>query len=219
MTTNKIVTTEDGSHSLFNTTISEHYHSVHGAMQESEHIFIGTGLKSIAKKEIHILEIGFGTGLNALLTYNEAKKSMLKIHYTALEKYPITDSIFSELNYPEILNIDNQKFLMMHRCEWSQNTEIDRNFILKKVLCDIRDAIYTNKFDLVYFDLFSPGKQAELWTDKVIRNIAESVENEGIFVTYSANGNLKRILESSGFKVSHLPGPPGKRVFTKAVKI
>lgn len=219
MDTNEIIITEDESHTLYNSAICEHYHSVHGAIQESSHIYIDAGLKSITKKEIHILEIGFGTGLNALLTMIEAEKSGLKIHYTAIEKFPLQDHIINKLNYCELLKTDKQKFLMMHHCEWDKDIEIESYFTVKKIFIDFKEAFFRKNFDLVYFDLFSPSKQADLWTVFLLRNLTKYVNPSGVFVTYSANGDLKRTLETEKFRVFHLPGPPGKRVFTKAIKL
>lgn len=220
MTVNKnnLIVTADGSHSLYNSLIDEHYHSIHGSIQESKHIFIDAGLKSIEKKEINILEIGFGTGLNALLTYIEAKKSDLYINYSAIEKFPIPENIFKKLNFAELSDTGFNEFLMMHNCIWNNEVKIDGNFTFEKILCDVRDATFQKCFDLVYFDLFSQKKQPELWTNQVIENILQTIKPNGVFVTYSANGMLKRILETAGFQVFHLSGPPGKRVFTKAVK-
>lgn len=216
----ELITTEDNSKSLRNIELDETYHSSHGAIQESVHIFIEAGLKQISKPVINILEIGFGTGLNAILSLNEAIEKNYKINFTTIEKYPITKETASLLNYPELINPKIQEeFQKLHSCGWDNKENIHNQFSITKNLANITDFNYGNNiFDIVFFDAFSPKKQPELWSSEVFKRIFDAMKPDGILTTYCCQGQVKRNLLSVGFKIKKLPGPPGKREFLKATK-
>jgi tRNA U34 5-methylaminomethyl-2-thiouridine-forming methyltransferase MnmC len=215
-----IIVTQDGSHTVYNPIIGSHYHSTHGAIQESLHVFIEAGLKQIPFKEISILEIGFGTGLNALLTFMEAQSSGKSINYCAVEAYPLEPAIVKELNYLKQLG---QEFLRaffekMHVAKPGQWENISSHFKLKILNEKLQDIEFNEKFHLVYFDAFGPGVQPELWTAEVFQNIYNAMEPNGILTTYCAKGEVKRMLKKTGFTIESLPGPPGKREMVRAIK-
>lgn len=210
--------TTDGSHTLYVAAIDETYHSTHGAIQESMHIFIDAALKICTKKTIHILEIGFGTGLNALLTAIEAEKSDTNIHYTTLEKFPIPIETALQLNYSSILS-KKTIFVKLQNSDWEKKIEINSHFYIQKMKCDFTETTFNNKFDIVYFDAFSPDKQPEMWTEQQFRKIFDACNSDAILTTYCAKGMVRRALLSAGFKVERLPGPPGKREILRARKV
>ncbi len=218
----KIITTEDGSHSLYNQNLNETYHSFHGAHQESKHVFIRNGLAHLVKtahpSEINLLEVGFGTGLNAILSLQAAVSFNVKINYQTLETFPLPGEIISELNYKDFLvNTENHVFFdQIHRTPWNKNIEIIPLFSLLKHLTSLQEFSTTEKFDLIYFDAFAPNKQPELWTLEVLKRIAKITAKDGILVTYCAKGQFKRDLETIGYQVEALTGPPGKKEMVRA---
>ncbi len=217
----KIIITEDGSHSLYIPEMDENYHSVHGAIQESVHVFIKAGLRNCDKENINILEIGFGTGLNALLTLQEAIGSEKKIHYTGIEKYPLEKKEYEMLNYSEILGGEmTQYFLKMHESDWDVDIDISNNFALRKIKTDLTTYNFEKEacFDLVYFDAFAPNKQPGMWNTDIYSKIFETCTQGAIFVTYCAKGIVRRELQSVGFKVERMEGPPGKFEMIRAIK-
>ena len=221
----EIITTSDGSHSLRNKELNETYHSIHGAVQESVHVFIKNGLMFFEDEnhpsEIRILEVGFGTGLNALLTLKHGLGSKLQFHYTSLEADPITEETILQLNYPEILNFAEGTILFqkLHSAGWTQADSVLKNFVLKKQLGRLQDvALGDEQFDLVYFDAFAPAKQPELWELGMLKKVEQSMKPGGVFVTYCAKGQLKRDLRLLGLRVQTLPGPPGKKEMVRALK-
>lgn len=219
----QLIITEDNSHTVFNKEIGEHYHSTHGAIQESKHIFINSGLKQVDafSNNINILEIGMGTGLNVLLTYADAELSGKKINYVAVELYPLTEEIYSQLNYPELLGnpLLINVLAEIHQNPWNLPFYLSDNFILNKIQAPIQDVqLSENVFDLVYFDAFSPQSQPELWTEDVFKKIYNSMKNNGILTTYSSKGDVKRALKNVGFQIELLAGPAGKRHITRAKK-
>lgn len=214
------IITSDKSHTLFNEIIGEHYHSTFGAVQESEHIFIDAGLKFISenKSTISILEMGFGTGLNALLTLKFSQVHKLNINYFGVEAFPISIEQAMMLNYPELVGIEKETFVKMHHCA-KESEKISGNFVLNKSLAKLEDTnLPDNYFDLVYFDAFSPGSQPELWTEEVFQKVFKSMKTPSVLTTYSCKGIVKRALKSTGFQIEKLPGPPGKREFLRAKK-
>jgi tRNA U34 5-methylaminomethyl-2-thiouridine-forming methyltransferase MnmC len=217
----EIILSEDGSHTLFVPELCEHYHSVHGAMQESRHVFINAGLKACKQEQLNVLEIGFGTGLNALLTFYEAEMSGLEINYMAYEPFPLGSEIWQELNHWQF--IDHAKarktFDLMHASEWGRGVALSEKYMLQKIALNIEQAILPeNYFNLVYFDAFAPAIQPELWTLQIFSKIYQGVAADGILVTYSAMGEVRRNLKQAGFIVERLPGPPGKREMLRAWK-
>jgi tRNA U34 5-methylaminomethyl-2-thiouridine-forming methyltransferase MnmC len=217
--TNEIIITHDGSHSLYVPELDEHYHSVHGAIEESMHIFIRNGLHAFQHSTINILEAGFGTGLNMLLTFLESQKSGQSVYYESIEKYPVPLYIIQQLNYPEKLNTGRKVFEQMHRAEWNKLITLDGHFKFKKILGDIKDCPMESGVDIIYFDAFAPDVQPGLWEQPVFDRLHEQTNWDGILVTYSAKGIVKRRLQSSGFHVEKLPGPPGKREMIRAEKV
>ena len=208
----QIISTEDGSHTFYIPEMDEHFHSVHGAIQESEHIFIRNGLLRCSKKKIFIFEAGFGTGLNAFLTLvNRGDK---EINYCSIEKYPLTPKEYEKLNYPQLLGASNNGiFLRMHRCGWNKPERIIQGFNLLKIKADLLETNLTDLpfFDLIYYDAFAPSKQPELWDEKILTAIASHTSRHGIFITYCAKGEVRRSLTRCGFKMQRLAGPPGKK--------
>ena len=211
--------TEDGSHTLYVPALDEHYHSHFGALTESKHIFINAGLASLKSNKVSILEVGFGTGLNALLTSMYALDNQVTVQYVTLDKYPIDPSLLFQLNYPTITGTEGRElFESIHSAPWEQPVRLTPWFTLEKRLTDLTSMSVEGLFDLVYFDAFGPGKQPEMWSREVMQKIAGVTHPGSVFVTYSAKGELKRILRALDFEVALLPGPPGKRVMTRAVK-
>jgi len=214
-----IVTTADGSHTIYVPEMDDHYHSVYGAIQESGHVFIKNGFDVCNADPLNIFEAGFGTGLNALLTAIRNMNGNKKVFYTAYEKYPVDETIVNSLNYPGFFGSEGKEtFNLIQSCRWGQMNRISRNFSLKKVKGDLVTDIIQGRYGLIYFDAFGPDKQPEMWTADIFRKIGEATEKDGIFVTYSSKGEVKRNLRACGFRVTILPGPPGKRHIIRAVK-
>ena len=219
MNTIKIIVTGDGSHSLFNEALDETYHSRHGAVQESLYVFIEHGFRHFVRtqqpKLISILEVGFGTGLNALLTVAEAIESNIPVAYTALETYPLSQEVWVKLNYSDNNNLFNE----LHQSEWERWNQINSHFRLLKLEKSLQDVeLDPGQYDLVYFDAFAPNKQPELWELTMLDKVVKTLKSGGMFVTYCAKGQLKRDLKSLGLIVESLVGPPGKREMVRALK-
>lgn len=217
----EIIITDDGSHSLYIPEMDEHYHSTHGAIQESKHIFIEAGLKACIKNEICVFEVGLGTGLNALLSIIASDEIPVKINYISIEKYPLTKEEYSALNYVEQTQFDcKPMFQAIHTCEWNNKIKLTQNFNFTKLIEDITTIDLENLplFDVVYFDAFAPNKQLGVWDQSIFRKIYEKCNPGGIFVTYCAKGEVRRNLQAVGFKVERLKGPPGKREILRAIK-
>ncbi|WP_235295675.1 tRNA (5-methylaminomethyl-2-thiouridine)(34)-methyltransferase MnmD [Portibacter marinus] len=214
---NKIEITADGSHSIFSEKFQALYHSKHGAIQESQHVFIDSGLKYLEKQQVNILEMGFGTGLNALLTYIYAAESGLKIYYETIEAYPIKMEKVRALNYLDQLNRKDltKIFHDMHNSEWNEAHTFD-DFTLRKVQAKIQEASFSGQFDLVYYDAFAPLTQEELWTPEIFKKIASYLNPNAVLVSYCCKGSFKRALNASGFTIEKIPGPPGKREMIRA---
>lgn len=219
---NNLFETQDGSHSIFSDQFGVSYHSKYGAIQETQHVFINAALrlKALLQKEIHILDIGFGTGLNAYMTLLEAIKRDLQIHYTAIEAYPISYQKALSLNYSSLLNSQEQHndFLEMHEEDWEEAIEINEHFQFIKHLRKFEEIDFTNQFDIIYFDAFAPNAQPELWEAELLGKMYQALKPEGVLVTYCAKGVVKRTLKAVGFEIESLKGPPGKREMTRAVK-
>ncbi|OQY02524.1 MAG: hypothetical protein B6I20_06840 [Bacteroidetes bacterium 4572_117] len=217
---NKLILTTDGSHTVLNSGIGETYHSENGAINESLHVFIQNGLSLINKTEINILEIGFGTGLNALLTYQFAAANNKNINYFTLEKFPLKKGLVKQLNYTEKLSVDNEFFLKLHDLGWDNESNISPNFRLIKRKSDLLDYNFNElkNIDLVFFDAFSPSKQPELWTKNIFDKIYNAMSVSGLLSTYSSAGVVKRALREVGFKVKRKPGPKGKFHMLNATK-
>ena len=215
----ELVITGDGSHSLYVESLDEHYHSINGAITESQHVFIAAGFKQLKKSHIRILEMGFGTGLNALLTLAEAQKSDISVDYTGIEKFPLDRAIADSLNYESLSDpVSSGVLKLLHNSPWEQEVMIKPGFMLQKIQCDMHAMHLTDEFDLVYFDAFAPEKQPELWTSESFIRIFRSMKPGSILTTYSSKSLVRRNLKASGFQVEKIPGPPGKREMTRAYK-
>ena len=211
--------TSDGSHTLYVPELDEHYHSIHGAVQESMFIFIMNGFDFCKADPVNLLEVGFGTGLNALLTAIKSMTGSRYVNYTSIEKYPLDNSIVSSLNHYKFAGEGGREiFRSIHAAPWNTMVNIYPNFNLKKTETDFTKTKLEGKYDLIYFDAFGPDKQPEMWTIEMFALIASVTNNNGILVTYSAKGEVKRNLKACGFEVTLLPGPPGKRQMIRAIK-
>lgn len=220
----KIVRTADGSTTIFLPDWDEHYHSKHGALQEAYHVFIKQGLEDVSRSKgknlISILEIGFGTGLNAFITLLEAEKNGLQIEYTGIEAYPVSREELEGLNYTE--NFTEKEahsyFEVLHQIAWEMNQEITSYFKLHKKKQFFQEIKAEDSFDLLYFDAFGARVQPDLWTEEIFAIMFRAMKPGGVLVTYSAKGSVRRAMQAVGFQVERLPGPPGKREMLRAKK-
>ena len=216
----KIITTSDGSKTIQIEDWNEQYHSKHGAVQESYHVFIKHGLSLFNNETVAILEIGFGTGLNALISLIESSKQRLKINYRGIEAFPVPFDELEQLNYISVLNaVDYERdFYKMHNSIWEKPIELSGDFKLYKEQKDFLDISDEEAYNLIYFDAFGAGVQPELWTEIIFSKMFKALKKGGILVTYSAKGSVRRAMKSVGFKVERLPGPSGKREMLRATK-
>ena len=207
--------TDDGSFTLWSEQYKETYHSTFGAATESTHVFIEAGLKQWTENTVSIFEMGFGTGLNALLTYKETLGKSLRVHYHAVELFPVSLDIIKKIETAPYLT---DTFLRMHEAEWNKEIQISEQFTLKKISSNLNEWQPEAVYNLVYFDAFSPETQPELWTLQVFEKMYKMLSPNGILTTYCAKGSVRRNMIAAGFKVERLPGPPGKREILRAVK-
>ncbi len=223
----EIITTGDGSKTIHIPEWNEQYHSKHGAIQEAQHVFLRMGLQQYHSRptykkltSIRILEIGFGTGLNALLTYFEAQRLGAIIKYTGVEAYPVTHKEAMAMEYASQLKEVNAQaiFDKMHMLSWESPQEVSENFTLNKRKQRFEEIIDEDVFDLVYFDAFGARVQPELWNESIFQKMYSAMCTHGILVTYAAKGSVRRAMQAVGFTVERLPGPPGKREMLRAVK-
>ncbi|MCX6233295.1 MAG: tRNA (5-methylaminomethyl-2-thiouridine)(34)-methyltransferase MnmD [Bacteroidetes bacterium] len=220
----RLIITGDGSHTLFVPSLNEHYHSKFGAIAESMHVYINNGLLFVSKveKSLSILEVGFGTGLNAFLSCIEAEKCGLNISYTAFEPDPVDNEVCSKLNYGGIIQetAGEEWFLSLHRLPWNKKARFRDNFELLKIQREILDGnLNDNEFHCIYFDVFGPHAQPGMWTEEVFSKLFSCLRAGGILVTYCASGSVRRAMKSAGFQIEKLPGAPGKKEMTRARKI
>ncbi len=223
-----LITTADGSHSFYVKDLDEHYHSIHGAIQEAQHVFIKAGIQHLVSQNyssLSILEIGFGTGLNTLLSYLEAEKLNVKLNYTSLEAFPLEHELIQQLNYVALIasmasddKKIQQSFDAIHACEWEKESQLSAHFTLHKIKNTLQDSQFKKSFDLIYFDAFGPRVQPEMWTEEIFSKIYAATNPQGCLVTYCAKGEVKRTLKKVGFTVETLPGPPRKREMVRATK-
>lgn len=220
----RIIETQDGSHSLFVPELNETYHSFHGAMQESEHVFIKSGLLhwcSYHGNTMNVLEVGLGTGLNALLTLREAINRNLTINYTTIEAYPVPEDLLKKLNYAEKVELEDAAmwFDKLHEAEWNKKVQLNEGFTFHKIKGKLEEIkLPKNTMDVVYYDAFAPSKQPEMWEYSKLETINKSMASEGVFSTYCATGQLKRDLKELQMEVESLPGPPGKKEMVRGTK-
>lgn len=214
--------TNDGSATLYNTALNEHYHSVHGALTESRHVFIDNGFLPASHLRPHILrvlEIGFGTGLNAALTAKQSMSVHQKTYYVALEPFPVDTTVLRELAYENVLEAEEFGYYhSIHEAKWNSDEEINPYFQVNKIAEGIQSYRFAAAFHLIYFDAFAPEKQPEMWTMDVLQKCYRLLEKDGMLITYCAKGQFKRDLKQCGFAVKPLPGPPNKREITLAIK-
>ena len=219
---NTITATADGSNTLFNDQIGENYHSKHGAVQESKHVFIDVGLRfaGLDKESIRVLEVGFGTGLNFLLSMATSEEMGLSLDYTGLETHPLPIDVIRNLGYGEYVHPTQWKtFYTNYQAALNARVNISGSCRLQIITQPVQDFIAEEKFDLIYFDAFSVRHQPELWTNEVIAHTCAMLKPGGIFVTYAITGDLKRSIKACGFDIQKLPGAPGKREMLRAIKI
>ena len=211
--------TADGSKTLYLPHLDETYHSSHGAIQEAVHVFIEHGLTYVSQKteSITVFEMGFGTGLNALLTAQWAQKHQRMIHYIGIEHYPIEEDLWRQMEFVQVES-EIALYAKIMSSEWGKFQEINPFFELKKIEQTVHDLDLNEKVDLIYFDAFGPKVQAEMWDLPVLKKMHGMLNPGGVFVTYCAQGQMKRNLKSLGFTLEVLPGPPGKREMTRATK-
>ena len=220
----KIIITEDGSTTIQIPEWNEQYHSTHGAIQEAQHVYIQNGLQHYIEvnpaESIAILEIGFGTGLNAFMTLLEAEKQNLKIHYKGVEAFPISTEELKQLNYVTQLDASKKEaaFNKLHEVLWETEAQITNNFLLIKEQKDFSEIIEKEAFNVIYFDAFGAEVQPELWTEEIFKSMFDALKENGVLVTYAAKGTVKRALRSVGFHLKRLQGPPGKRHMLRATK-
>lgn len=215
----EIKKTGDGSLTIYNFEVDEHYHSINGAFEESMHIFIKSGFQYCNKQDITIFEAGFGTGLNAILTLIEAEKSRKKVNYFSIEKYPLTENIFKQIDYSAFIGQNYQSVLQkIHSEEWNKILKISNNFNILKIHSDLKEFRPDFIIDITYFDAFSYEKQPDLWSFDIFKNIFEKTSENGILTTYASKGIIKQNLREAGFFVKRLAGPKGKRHIIRAEK-
>ena len=211
--------TEDGSHSLYNSQYNQHYHSVSGALKESRHIYMNLGLIPLIESDqqtIRVFEMGFGTGLNAYLTWQAADQYKKKILYTGVEAFPISLVEASNLNYESV--ISQPGFLQLHKSSWFTEHSFSEYFQFRKEQLTLQEFSTENLFDVIYYDAFDPKAQPELWTEEILQKIAAQTRPGGVLVTYSSKGIVKRALAAAGFKVEKHKGPGKKWHVLRAVK-
>ena len=216
----RIIRTADGSATLQIPEWQEQYHSIHGALQESLHVFINSGLRCFQKRKIALLEVGFGTGLNALLTCLEAPELELTIEYTGLELYPVTAPEWEALDYGNLFpeSYASETFIALHRASWETSVPVTPFLTLYKRNQDFRQVQDVNAYDLIYFDAFGARVQPELWTEALFERMFKALRLGGCLVTYAAKGSVRRAMQAVGFRVERLSGPPGKREMLRAWK-
>ena len=225
MVERKIISTRDGSHSVAVTELQVTYHSIHGAEQESQHVFVQAGLACAlaerADAPLRIFEMGLGTGLNALLTLEYVLQRKRSIAYTAVEKFPLLPAEAMQLNYcdhPERSSLV-PLFNELHHCKWNTRTDLDPLFSIEKWNTDLIDMpLPAEPYHLIYFDAFAPTPQPELWTKAVFQQLAQYCVQGAILTTYCSKGEVRRNMEAAGWKIEKIPGPPGKREMVRARK-
>ncbi len=215
----EIIITEDGSSSIFIPEMDETYHSTHGSIQEAEHVFLKNGIQRSEGKELSIFEVGFGTGLNALISLIHSSERQ-KINYHSIEAFPVEEELIQQINYCSILGKEYQVYFdKMHTTEWGREQEITPSFSLLKIHEKLQDyTLIHNSYDIIFFDAFGPNAQAEMWSEAILEEMFKGLKQGAFLTTYCAQGQFKRDLKAVGFKVEAVPGPPGKREMTLAWK-
>lgn len=221
MQQDEVLTTKDGSKTIRHALLDETYHSMHGARQEALHVFIKNGIEFFKhENEVHVFEVGFGTGLNVLLTLEYAEKNQQKIHYHTIEAYPISLENAQQLDFQNFLEEKNRPWVSkLHELHWNQEHALTSYFYFQKILQKMEDFQPEKEaYHCIYFDAFSPTSQPEMWSIEILQKMYDSLYEKGLLVTYCAKGQFKRDLINCGFEVEKIPGPPGKREMTLAWK-
>ena|SRR6218665_2444821 len=216
----KLQYTQDGSATLLNTAVNAAYHSRFGAVQESRHIYVNSGLLYAAKvfgSHLNVLEMGFGTGLNAWLSWQEALSRGLLLHYTAIEKDPVPQALYPALNYAGS-EAEQQRFTDLLHSAWEQTCHLSAGFSLLKQQGDINSMPFPSPLHVVYYDAFDPMAAPECWQPSIFERLFQAMLPGAVLLTFCAKGNIKRLLKETGFIIEALPGPPGKREITRAIK-
>jgi tRNA U34 5-methylaminomethyl-2-thiouridine-forming methyltransferase MnmC len=214
----EIIETKDGSHTLYSKQFDEIYHSRHGAVSESEHVFIHAGLDALEKKEINVFEVGLGTGLNALLSWIYTESRVISIRYDSVELYPVPIELTSKINYATKLE-NEDKFRQIHLANWGELIDLSPQFSFKKIHASVLEIIYPlPSVDVIFFDAFSPEKQPEMWAVEVFKKMHDMLLPGGILVTYCSKSSVRRNMMEAGFIITKLPGPHGKREMVRATK-
>ncbi len=214
--------TADGSSTLYLPGMNEQYHSLNGALTESEHVFIRMGFSFHPKANPVVFEVGFGTGLNALLTAHQAKTDRRQVFYIAIENFPLAMDVIEELDYGKFIPENGRElFFELHRCKWNEPVQLTPFFSLLKLEADFIKGEWQipKSCDIVYFDAFGPDKQPEMWESSIFEHLYEQLSSGGVLVTYSAKGEVRRRLKAAGFDTEKLPGPPGKKEMLRAIKL
>ena len=211
----KLIQTSDGSHSIFAPDYDEHYHSIHGAIQESKHVFLKMGLEALEPgvNPIRIFEMGLGTGLNAVLTWEEARNKGINVIYTAIEAFPVEKEMAMQLNYAELSGDAGfaDVFEKLHSAPWNERVEIAPFFSFQKLQGKLEETDLGTGYSLIYYDAFAPSSQPELWTVEIFEKLCAILAPGGILVTYCAKGDVRRAMLAAGLEAKRVPGPPGKR--------
>ena len=218
----ELVTTSDGSHSVFLPEMDEHYHSTHGAIAESEHVYIKNGLLAAAKhkKQLQVFEVGLGTGLNVLTTYKAAIANKLEVVMHSIEAFPLEWEEVKALNFAQQLMLDKSIYKKIHKSDWNAEVELSPRLTLQKYHAKLQDyELVENKYDVIYFDAFAPEKQEEMWSEQIFEKLFKALKSNGVLVTYCVKGEVRRRLIDIGFSVEKLKGPEGgKREIMRGVK-
>lgn len=213
--------TADGSSTLFLPELDEQYHSLNGAFTESEHVFLNMGFQFHPKSNPVVFEVGFGTGLNALLTARQAEITGRQVYYVAIENFPLSQEVIMKLDYGRLIpNKGRELFLDLHRCEWNKSVQLTSSFRLLKIKADFTGGDWKLPVgcDIIYFDAFGPDKQPRMWEPQLFVRLYEQLLPGGVLVTYSAKGEVRRRLKAAGFGVEKVPGPTGKKEMLRAIK-
>ena len=219
----KIIQTSDGSHTIYDESLNETYHSIHGSINESNHVYVNAGLKQFIyesiKKHVNILEVGFGTGLNFLLLYDFLKKRNIKVDYHTIEPNPLNNSVLEKLNFSKIIGSVDEIFKIIHKSKTDELVEIDKKITFLKSVDTIENIkLKERKYDIIFFDAFAPSKQPDIWSYNNLNKIHSSMGEDSILVTYCSSGKFKKTLHDLGFKVEVLDGPKGKKEMVRARK-
>ena len=220
----KIIQTSDGSHTVYDESLNETYHSIHGSINESNHVYVNAGLKQFIyesrKKHVNILEVGFGTGLNFLVLYDFLKKRNIKVDYHTIEPKPLNDSVLEKLNFSKIIGSSvNEIFKIIHKSKSDELVEIDKKITFVKSVDTIENIkLNERKYDIIFFDAFAPSKQPDIWSYNNLNKIHSSMSEDSMLVTYCSSGKFKKTLHDLGFRVEVLDGPKRKKEMVRARK-